>query len=166
MLATIDAAFCGYRAAAGRSALIHKKSYYRRAMLRGALYGQAAVVLVGVLLAILLFFSQGRAGLIEDLLTAGECMLFVYLPYAIIILIAFAFRCLPSVDVRSLMSVLIFGPLTLARPFVAVAGVAWGIIATRRIEVIVVGTLALLLMLCLEPLLGWMKVYAPVYKEV
>src|ERR1044072_1308654 len=57
-LATRDSAFVGYREAAGRSALIRKGAYYARAMLRGALWGQAAVALACVLLAALFF----RAG--------------------------------------------------------------------------------------------------------
>ena len=52
-LATLDSAFVGYREAAGRSALIRKGAYYARAMLRGALWGQAAVALAFALLALL-----------------------------------------------------------------------------------------------------------------
>ena len=43
LLATCDAAFCGFRAAAGRNALLFKRAYYLRAMGRGALWGQLAV---------------------------------------------------------------------------------------------------------------------------
>lgn len=49
VLATVDSAFIGYRDAAGRSALIEKRDYYRHALIRGALVGQIAVAMVGVI---------------------------------------------------------------------------------------------------------------------
>src|SRR5437667_1042693 len=48
LMATVDAGFIGYREAASRSALIDKRAWYRRAMLRGALFGQAAVIIAGI----------------------------------------------------------------------------------------------------------------------
>src|SRR3712207_6354977 len=106
-LATVDAAFIGYREAAGRSALINKGTYYRRAMIRGALLGQIAVIIVGVATAVMLIISPEPLALIHELEEVGSRMLTVYIPYALIILIAFAVRAAPSVDLRSITSVLI-----------------------------------------------------------
>ena len=150
MLATVDAALTGYRAAAGRNALIDKRAYYRRAMLRGALYGQVAVAMTGIIMLVLVLLSSEPAVLGRELEQAGLRMLIVYLPYAVIIFLAFAFRAVPSVDIRSITSVLIFGPFTLIRPVVAFAGVLWAVLAAPRFATILLGLLVLTLMLGLE----------------
>lgn len=154
LLATVDAAFCGYRAAAGRNALIGKRRYYRRAMLRGALWGQVAVALAagGLLLFVLSHPEPPLAW--RTLLSAGRRMLAVYVPYATVILAAFAARALPSVDVRSLTSTLVFGPLTLLRPFVAVAGLVAALTASWSPALGAVGLGVLALMLSMEPFLA------------
>jgi hypothetical protein len=150
LLATLDAAFTGYREAAGRNALIDKRRYYRRAMLRGALFGQLAVLIAAVVVLITLTVASDRRLLISDFERAGAHMLWVYLPYAGIILIAFAIRLFPSVDIRSITSTIVFGPLTLVRPLVAIGGVAYGIVAAPRIATVVLGLLILSMMLSLE----------------
>jgi hypothetical protein len=48
-------------------------------------------------------------------------------PFSSLVLFTFAVRAIPSVDVRSLTSVVGFGPLTLIRPVVIIAGLAWGL---------------------------------------
>jgi hypothetical protein len=154
LLATIDAAFIGYREAAGRNALIDKSAYYRRAMLRGALFGQVAAAIIAVVIACLILISDEPSALIRELERAGLRMLTVYIPYAIIIFLAFAVRAFPSVDIRSITSVLIFGPFTLIRPLVVVAGVAAGILASPRFATLLVGLLILALIFSLELLLG------------
>lgn len=146
LLATVDGAFCGYRAAAGRNALIDKRRYYRRALLRGVGLVQGAVVLVGVTLVCLLALSSGHAGLEEDLLAAAARALFVYVPYAAVALLAFAVRLLPSVDFRSATSVFVFGPLTALRPLVAVTGVLYGILPASRTQTRLLGIIVLALM--------------------
>src|SRR5579864_9496876 len=106
LLATADGAFCGYRAAAGRSAFIDKRLYYRRALLRGAVRVQLAIVLAAIVLVFEL--AQGPAVLMADMKAAALRMLWVYVPYALVGLVAFAVRLLPSVDFRSLTSVMVF----------------------------------------------------------
>jgi hypothetical protein len=71
LLATIDSAFIGYREAAGRNALIDKKAYYRRALIRGALVGQIAVLIVGATTAITLFSANDAAALFSKLESIG-----------------------------------------------------------------------------------------------
>lgn len=156
-LATVDSAFIGYREAAGRSALIRKGAYYRRALLRGALWGQAAVALAGACLLCVYAASDDREGLLRGLLEAGRRMLCVYVPYALVVTAAFAVRLAPSVDVKSLTSVLIFGPFLLARPFVVAAGVAWGVAVVNRADVTALGVLVLSEMLLLERFLLWLR---------
>jgi hypothetical protein len=82
--------------------------------------------------------------------TVGARMLTVYVPYAIIILITFCIRAVPSVDIRSITSVLIFGPFTFIRPFVVLAGAVWGIVAAPSSITIAITVLIVILMLGLE----------------
>jgi hypothetical protein len=156
-LATLDAAFIGYREAAGRSALINKGAYYRHAMLRGALFGQIAVGITGVAIAVMLIYSPEPLELVHTLQAAGARMLTVYIPYALIILITFAVRVAPSVDLRSITSVVIFGPFTLIRPVVVVFGVVWGYLSAPSLVTLLLGMLILSLMLCLERIIGKLR---------
>lgn len=154
LLATIDCALCGYRAAAGKNALIDKRAYYQRVMLRAALLGQVSVAIAAVASGVAVLCSHNPPQLLSDFNQIGHRMLTVYLPYAVLILLAFAFRALPSVDLRSLTSVLVFGPLTLIRPLVAIAGVMWGLLAVPRPVAVGIGALVLVLMLSFEQILG------------
>lgn len=150
VLATLDGAFCGYRAAAGRSALIDKRRYYRRALLRGAGLVQAAIALSGVLLVCLLALSPARAGLVRDMQAAAARTLQVYVPYAAVGLIAFAARLLPSADFRSATSVFIFGPMTALRPLVALAGVIYGVLSANCMQTRLLGIIVLALMFAVQ----------------
>lgn len=156
-LATLDSACSGYRAAAGRSGLICKRAYYRRAVIRGALLGQIAVATAAGAMQGLMLLASDRDALARDFLSAGRRTLSVYLPYAAMILAASLLRLFRSVDIKSLTSTIIFGPLTLIRPIVAVAGLALGVSAASRIEVVMTGFLILAMMLSLERSLGWIS---------
>ena len=72
LLATVESAFIGYRDAAGRSALIDKRHYYRRALLRGALMGQIAVAIAGTVALAMLATAANRRGFLP-LSTAWRC---------------------------------------------------------------------------------------------
>ena len=154
LLALTDGAFSGYRAAAGRDARLFKRDFYGQAMGRGAAYALAASALAGLAAGLLLALSHDSASLLAALTRAGVCLLEVYLPYAAVTIAAFAVRSVPSVDIRSVASALLFGPLDLLRPAVAVAGVLWAAGSTRRPEVLVLGVLVLALMLPCESLLS------------
>jgi hypothetical protein len=71
LLATLDAAFAGYRDAAGRNALINKRRYYRCAMLRGALMGQLAVGVAAFIIGLSLAMSADWRGLLQDSRSCG-----------------------------------------------------------------------------------------------
>ncbi|HEX5965210.1 MAG TPA: hypothetical protein VFY51_04735 [Pyrinomonadaceae bacterium] len=150
LLATVDAAFIGYRDAAGRSALIDKRNYYRRALVRGALAGQIAVAIVGVVAAAMLATSPQPALLFETFDRVGTRMLMVYVPYALILTATFFVRAIPSVDIRSITSVLVFGPFTLIRPLVVLAGAIWGLVAAPTAGITLLVALIVSLMLGME----------------
>lgn len=157
LLATVDSAFIGYREAAGRNALIEKRAYYRHALLRGALFGQLAVLIVGVITALALVGSSNASELFSSIELVGARMLTVYLPYALIIMLTFCIRALPSVDIRSITSVLIFGPFTFIRPIVVLAGAVWGVVAAPGAITIALTLLIVILMLGLEAALTWLR---------
>jgi hypothetical protein len=157
LLATVDSAFIGYREAAGRNALIEKRAYYRRALIRGALFGQLAVLIVGAITVIALVSSSNAGALLSRIELVGARMLWVYVPYAVIILITFCIRVLPSVDIRSITSVLIFGPFTFIRPIVVLAGALWGVVAAPSPITIGLTVLIVSLMLGLEAALSWLR---------
>ena len=157
LLATVDSAFIGYREAAGRNALIDKTAYYRRALIRGALFGQLAVLIMGAFTAVALASSDNPRALFGKLELIGARMLLVYIPYALIILITFCVRAIQSVDIRSITSVLIFGPFTFIRPLVVIAGAIWGVLAAPSAITIGIVVLIVILMLGLEDVLGRLR---------
>lgn len=154
VLATLDAAFTGYREAAGRNALIDKRRYYLRAMIRGALFGQVAVGIAAVVVLISLAGTPDRQSIMRDYDKAGVRMLIFYVPYAAVIVFAFLVRWIPSVDIRSITSTLIFGPFTLMRPLVAVVGLVYGLLAAPGVATVVLGLVVLTMMLSLEKALS------------
>ena len=157
LLATVDSAFIGYREAAGRNALIDKRAYFRHAIIRGALFGQLAVLIVGVTTAIVLVSVRDAGFLFSDLELIGARMLMVYVPYALILLITFCVRAIPSVDIRSITSVLIFGPFTFIRPLVVLAGAVWSVLAAPSAITIALTVLIVTLMLGLGSFLSWLR---------
>lgn len=157
LLATVDSAFIGYREAAGRNAQIDKRAYYRHALIRGALFGQLAVLIVGLITVIVLVSVRDAGVLFSDLELVGARMLFVYVPYAFILLITFCVRAIPSVDIRSITSVLIFGPFTFIRPIVVVAGAVCGVIAAPGAITIALTVLIVTLMLGLGSIISWLR---------
>lgn len=157
LLATIDSAFIGYREAAGRNALIDKRAYFRHALIRGALVGQVAVLIVGVITVVLLASSTDAGALFSNLEMVGARMLMVYVPYALILLSTFLVRAVPSVDIKSITSVLIFGPFTFIRPIVVLAGAVWGVVAAPGAITIALTVLIVCLMLGLGGTLSWLR---------
>lgn len=150
VLATLDSALSGYRAAGGRNALIRKLGYQTRAHLRGVLWGQAGIVAVATFTGLLIAADPGPSQLIADLLEGCSRALAVYLPYSLVFVAAFVLRVVPSVDVRSTLNTLVFGPFTFLRPFVGLAGVTWAFTCVPRWEVPAVGLFALATMLGVE----------------
>jgi hypothetical protein len=87
-------------------------------------------------------------------------MLLIYVPYALIITITFFVRAVPSVDIRSITSVLVFGPFTLIRPLVVLAGAIWGLLAAPTIPVGLLMGLIVSLMLGMEYVLDRLRARA------
>jgi len=152
LLATAEGAICGYRIAARRGLLVDKHACYR-AVTRGTLWAQIAAVIAAGALVAAWKLAPDRAALLSDMEHAARRMLWVFVPYAVAIFGSFAVRALPSTDIRSTTCVMIVGRMTALRPFVAIAGVLYGIIPAGRWETKALGAVVLALTLSLEPLL-------------
>jgi hypothetical protein len=151
LLALLDGALCGFRAAAGRSGLVRKRAYYLRAVGRGFL----AVALTLVPLIALTALLLSRSPQLEaDFAAAGRAALFVYGPYATLVLCALALWAIPALDVRTLATVIILGPFTMLRPLVVAAGLVAAAFARPRLEVTLLVVCVGALMLSIERLLG------------
>ncbi len=152
LLALVDGAMCGFRAAAGRSGLIDKRLYFQRAIVRG--FGATLVVLVvGVVLAVALARVNGAAAWFE-FERAARASAAVYASFAGPVILAILLWFTPSIDLRTLMTVTILGPGTLLRPVVVLVGLAVGVHASPSWSVGLMATYAGIAMLSLERWLG------------
>jgi hypothetical protein len=141
VLAGLDTLFSGICAASGRNAVIHKRGYFGRSMLYGFAWGQVACLVSLLILFGATVLARDRQHAIEEMVAVGHRMAGVYGAYAAVVLFTFAVRAIPSVDVRSITSVVGFGPLTLIRPVVIIAGLAWGLALLPSLTVAIAATL-------------------------
>jgi hypothetical protein len=153
VLACVDGALIGYRLAAGRCALVDKRAYYARSILKGVLRVQPAIALATFVAVLLLLAASDSGQLTQGLVAMAQRMLQVYLPYSVLVLGALALRMLPSIDLRVATSVAVLGPATAIRPFVMVAGVLWAALASLRPEILLMATFLAIVMLAIEPML-------------
>ncbi|WP_437812694.1 oxidoreductase [Sorangium sp. So ce1078] len=154
LLALVDAAFCGFRDAAGRNPRIEKRAYFLRAIRRGALTGLAAVAALAALTFAVLWLAPDPAGLWVDLLSAGTRMVLVYGAYATLVCAALLVYALPHHDVRVLASVMILGPFTMMRPWVLAAGALFAAQRAARAETAALALASALAIGLIERVLG------------
>lgn len=154
VLAMTDAAFCGYREAAGRNPLIRKAAFYRHALRRGIRFGFVNVGLAAALLLVLLLVAPHPRALWADCAAAGANLLCVVGPYATIVLVALGAWTAAEQDVRTLASVALLGPLTLLRPAVIVAGAAVAVATRPTAPIAALAVTTALLQLSTGPLLA------------
>jgi hypothetical protein len=150
LLALLDGLLCGLRSSMGRCPQIRKSGYYARALVRGIVGAQIISVLALGALLVTIALSSHREALRADFEAVARRMLWLFLPYAALVLITLALRLVPSTDIRSATSVLVLGPLTAIRPLVMIAGVFLGLSASRLRETRLLGIFVLALMLSLE----------------
>ena len=155
LLAISDSLLAGYRAVAGRNALIHKTRYYQRAMWSGVKWVQVAVLVAAALGGGLLWTSDSPRELFREYDRMAGYLLPIYLPYALVVFATFAIRAIPSVDIRSATSVLGFGPLTLLRPVVIYTGAARALWHVHPWQVVCISVVVLAMMMLMESFLRW-----------
>jgi hypothetical protein len=148
-LALLDGAFAGFRSSAGRTGLIHHRTFDQQAARRGA-------GLVGVLLAPVIAAICGDTFVhpshLNDYTRAGIAMMAVYGPYALLVLVALACYAALNWRLKYLASAVILGPLTLLRPGVAIVGAAAAVVPRNEIAVAAAAGLSVIAVLAVEPL--------------
>ncbi len=154
VLCVTDAAFAGFRDAAGRDARIFKADFYRAAIRRGLMAGLVVSLLVGLGLAVIVASAPDPAARFAELLRCADWLTLVLGSYAAIVLVALGVWAAAEADLRTLASVLVLGPFTLARPWVivAAAGLAVWAAPSTWAAAAVIGACAL--QLAVEPWLG------------
>ena len=150
LLALLDGLFCGLRTSMGRCPLIRKRSYYTRALFRGIAGAQVVSMLALAALILTGAFSSSRGVLRSDLESTADRMLWVFVPYAALVVFSLMLRLIPSTNIRSATSVLMLGPLTVIRPLVMIVGVLYAISRSELLETRFLGAFVLALMLSLE----------------
>ncbi|WP_372364464.1 hypothetical protein [Candidatus Uabimicrobium sp. HlEnr_7] len=155
VLAVLDCAFSGYRSAAGKNALIYKGKYFLQRMACGVLIGHIPILIAGSLIFLGWLVTANAQLFLQNVNRAGYLMLVIYVPYTIIVMAAFIVRAIPSVDLRSITSVVIFGPFTILRIPTAIVGVGLAIYHTKDLVVAVITFLVLIMMLSFEKFLRW-----------
>lgn len=147
-------ALVGFRDAAGRNALIHKKKYYLRCITRSFLVGQLcffSLLLLAFLLCVDLQIIQKISVRMNPVLGVYTAMVILsFIPYSI-----------PNWEIKSLSTVLLLGPLTIVQPLVVIGSIVYGIVpfVNHELEVIfmVIGGCFCLLFEQILEHLGWSK---------
>jgi hypothetical protein len=148
LLALLDGTFAGFRASQGRTGLLDHHGADRRAAVRGG-------AVVAALLAPLIAAASADAITHPARLTAyeraGEAMLAVYGPYAVLVLAALLSYSVLGWRQRYLASALILGPFTFLRPAIAVVGAVFACVVASDTIVALIAGLATTAVLTVEP---------------
>ncbi len=123
LLAVIDGIFVGYRDAAGRNPLLDKRKYYLRAVLKGVGLAHLAMVVIAIVVMSTLWMATETSAVVGSLEEIAAILKVIYLGYTACVAFTFCVYALPSYDLRSYVSIAVFGLLTLVRPIVIVIGV-------------------------------------------
>ena len=150
LLATVLTLFVGFRDAAGRNARITKKHYYRNCVIRAFALGQAGLLpLVG-----LAFLLSADLSVIEHISNRSVP---IFLAYTSLVFITFVPYAIPNWEIKSLVTVVVFGPLTLLQPLIVIGSTLYAVIPFTHhpIEVLLV-CIGSLICLCFERVLGYL----------
>jgi hypothetical protein len=149
ILAVLDGSFAAFRASVGRTGLInHRQSDYQAAR-RGA---GLVCVLLAPAIAVVCIDLAIHPGQLGQYTRAGQAMLEVYGPYALVVLSALACYAALNWRLKYLASAVILGPLTLLRPDIAILGGALGLVQGNGTAVAAAITLSVIAVLAVEPL--------------
>lgn len=122
VLAVIDGMFVGYRDAAGRNPKLDKRRYYLRAMLIGVGLVHLAMLVIAAVVMLSFWWAADTAAVFAAQEDFAATLRVVYLAYTGFVALTFCAYALPSYDLRSYVSVGLFGILTLVRPMVIIVG--------------------------------------------
>ena len=145
LLVLLDGGFAGYRARAGRYARIRRLPHDLRAVAKGCAAG-ALVAVLAAAAAVALSAVSPTGALDPHAREAAHRILYVAGGYSVLVIAAFVPFLTGSPDLRSLTTVVLFGPLTLIRPVLVIGAcllAAWGQSAHVAATVAVGGALVL-----------------------
>ena len=154
LLAWVDCMLCGFRMAAGRNGRIDKRVYYMRSVARAAIVGAVVVGAHAALVVLLCLTAPDPRAAWGSFIEAGRPAVAVYAVFATAIFVAFGFYFAPIGCFRVLTDILVFGPLTLARPAVIAGGLVLAVWHVPEWRVALVAISAALAMNAFEPVLG------------
>ncbi|GAA3437055.1 oxidoreductase [Kutzneria kofuensis] len=146
LLALVDAAFAGFRAATGRNARIRKRRYYARAAARGLALGAIGMAVTATVILVPL------GDRFDDLVVAGVLMGQVLLPFAAVVVLSMVAYWLLPMRESTFVILVGLGPFTLVRPLVVVAAVVWAGLGTDDWLVRLDAVVAAAAVLAVEPL--------------
>ncbi|MBB5856486.1 oxidoreductase [Amycolatopsis umgeniensis] len=162
LLALIDAAFAGFRAATGRNARIHKRPYYLLAARRGLAGGAIGLVLVALPVAVALSGSADPGTRYDELVRAGMRMLQVLVPFAALVVASLLTYWLLPMRESTFVILVGLGPFTLLRPVVALGAAVWAVAGSTDWLPWAVATAATASVLAVEPVVHRCWYRAPV----
>lgn len=127
VLSLTDFLFSGYRAAAGRNALLHKVDYYLKSFWEGFFAGCVGGLLVtgcvvGLAAVEVTVSGASWSYALGELERAAARMVWAYGGFATLLLSVMLLWTYPKRQIRELSVVLILGPCTLVRPLWTVGG--------------------------------------------
>jgi hypothetical protein len=160
VLAVMDFACCAFRSASGRVALLDKRDFFRHSIVNALLWGHVLLAGIWTVIVVGVLIAPDPPMLIDELERAARGLLIVYVPYAALFMLALLLRLSTSVDVRSVTSTLVLGPMTFVRPLVAALGVLSAIIVCPRPEILFLGAFTIAAMLGFEVCLDWRNTHA------
>ncbi|NUT96492.1 MAG: oxidoreductase [Saccharothrix sp.] len=162
LIALVDAAFAGFRAATGRNALIRKRPYYLRAAWRGLVGGTMILGLVALLVVVTLGGSADPGARYDGLVGAGTRMLQVLAPFAVLVVVSLLAYWLLPMRESTFVILVGLGPFTLLRPVVALGATVWSVAGETDWLVWVVAITAAAGVLAVEPVVHRRWYRAPV----
>jgi hypothetical protein len=127
VLCVLDGGFSGFRVSAGRNGRIDKRLYYRKWIMRGLLVGVGFALFHSAAMLALVGLSPDPTETFDALMQTGGTLAIFLGAYAALVGLAFLPYLLGGPDLRTLATVIVFGPLTLLRPAVLVASLVLGL---------------------------------------
>lgn len=139
LCALVDGLLSGHRDGLGRNPLHRKGKFYARALLRGMILVHAVLLVVVLMAAASLWMAQGAQGpgvevVLEAAATCARVMILVYGSYAALIGLGLFSYILPVFELRSYITIGLFGILTIMRPLVIVVGAFAGLYTIHGVE--------------------------------
>lgn len=153
--ALLDGTFAGFRAAAGRDGRIDKRRYHLRAMALGALTSTVAVVLLAGLTGIVLATAPDPDRVWDELNLMGARLVVSFVAFSALVVLALGVYAVARHEVRTLATVAILGPFTLARPFLVVGATLGATLLATTWRTAVLAWVASATVLAAGALLHW-----------